>query len=365
MNRKTPHGDRETGREPVPEPRPMPPTRLSWVKRTVVPMLVWAAASSAAGCSLLPKEEAPLQPPLVKPAQAEVRTIEAKTGSIVRQVAGSAAFVPTRVTYHELGADGVVEAVHVRSGDEVKRGDALVTLRSDGLDVELLQRELEYEKKKMAFEDAAREGDERRTRIARLELELAELLYRKAKEKAEQSVLRAEADGLVTYTADLLPGDWAEANRVMVAVADPSGMRLALQAGSNPALADIKVGMTAEITFKGKAYTGIVTQTPASAPPTEDDRLREEYGRTIYIEMDELPEGATFGALADVRIVAARRDNVIVLPKSAVRSYFGRTYVQVLDGERRREIDVETGLETGTETEIVRGVEEGMKIILP
>jgi multidrug efflux pump subunit AcrA (membrane-fusion protein) len=323
-----------------------------------------AASAAVSGCSLLPEEQAPLKPPLVKPAQAEVKTIDAKLGSIVRQIAGSGTFVPTNIAYYQFKNGGVIEAVHVRAGSEVKRGDILVTLESEGIDVELLQRELEYERKRLAFEDAVKNGNERQSRIARIDYELAKLLYDKSKVKAGNSVLRAEADGIVSYATDLMPGDRAEAGRVLAAVADPSGMRLALLASSNPVLADIKVGMEAEITFKGLTLTGKVTQTPATAPQTDDDRLREEYTRTLYIELDELPAEAVLGAMADVRIIAARRDNVIVVPKSGVRTYFGRTYVQVLDGERRREIDIETGLETATEYEIMQGIEEGMKIIL-
>lgn len=323
-----------------------------------------AASAATAGCSLLPQDQEPLKPPLVKPAQAEVRTIDAKNGSIVRQIAGSGAFVPTDVRYYQFQEGGVIKDVNVRAGTMVKQGDVLVTLKNDGVDVELLQRELEYEKKRLALEDAVKYGDERQRKVVQLDFELAKLLFEKTKEKAASSMLVAEADGVVSYATDLRPGDRTDGGRVLAAVANPSGMRLALLTSSNPVLADIKVGMEAEVTFQGQVYAGQVTQTPASAPQTDDDRLREEYSRTLYIELDSLPEGAALGAMADVKIVAARRDNVIVVPKAGVRTYFGRTYVQVLEGERRREIDVETGLETATEYEILQGVEEGMKIIL-
>ncbi|GGG23802.1 hypothetical protein GCM10010916_45410 [Paenibacillus abyssi] len=329
----------------------------------VLGMLVVIAAVSG-GCSLLPQEQTPLKPPLVKPAQAEARTVDAKLGSIVRQIAGSGTFVPTSVKYYQFREGGVIDTVSVRAGTAVKKGDVLVTLENEGLDVELLQRELEYERKRLALDDAVKSGNEGQIKIARLDYELAELLFDKTKEKAATSVLKAEADGVVSYSTDLMPGDRAEPGRVLAAVADPSGVRLALLTTSNPVLSDIKVGMAAEVTFQGGTYSGKVTQTPASAPQTDDDRLREEYSRTLYVELDSLPEGAALGAMADVKIVAARRDHVIVVPKAGVRTYFGRTFVQVLDGERRQELDVETGLETATEYEIVQGVEEGMKIIL-
>ncbi|WP_164545642.1 efflux RND transporter periplasmic adaptor subunit [Paenibacillus albus] len=323
------------------------------------------ASFASTGCSLLPQEQAPLKPPLVKPAQAEVRTIEAKNGSIEKQVAGSATFVPTKIEYYQLAEAGVIHSVDVRAGSAVKKGDALVTLENNGSDIELLQSQIEYERKKKALNDAAKSGDAESTHIAKLDFELAELLYNKAKSKADSSVIRAKTDGVVSYSTDLQPGDHFDAERVLAAVAQPNDMRLALEVSANPALADIKIGMEADLTYKNKTYKGKVTQTPASAPETADERLRDEYGKTVYIELAKLPEGASFGAHAEAKIVAARRDNVIVLPKSAIRAYFGRTFVQVLEGERRKEIDIETGLTTATEYEIVKGIQEGMKIILP
>jgi hypothetical protein len=41
-----------------------------------------------------------------------------------------------------------------------------------------------------------------------------------------------------------------------------------------------------------------------------------------------------------------------------------RYYVQVADGDRRKEVDVEVGLMTATDVEIVKGVEEGQQVIL-
>ncbi|REE88531.1 macrolide-specific efflux system membrane fusion protein [Paenibacillus taihuensis] len=323
------------------------------------------ASSASAGCSLLPNEQTPLKPPLVKPAQAEVRTIDAKNGSIVKQVAGSATFVPTMIEYYQLQDAGVIHSVDVRAGSAVKKGDVLVTLENSGSDIELLERQIDYERKKKTLGDAIKAGDKENTHIAKLDLELAELLYNKAKSKADSSVIRAKTDGVVSYSTDLQPGDHFDAERVLVAVAQPSGMRLSLEVTANSALADIKIGMDADVIYKDKTYKGKVTQTPASAPETADERLRDEYSKTVYIELAKQPEGASFGAHAEARIIAARRDNVIVLPKSAIRAYFGRTFVQVLEGERRKEIDIETGLTTATEYEIVKGVQEGMKIILP
>ena len=53
------------------------------------------------GCSLLPKQEEPLAPPLVKPVKQNYTTVEAAKGTIVSSVKGLGAFEPMHVIYHQ------------------------------------------------------------------------------------------------------------------------------------------------------------------------------------------------------------------------------------------------------------------------
>ncbi|MNY77606.1 macrolide transporter subunit MacA [compost metagenome] len=70
------------------------------------------------------------------------------------------------------------------------------------------------------------------------------------------------------------------------------------------------------------------------------------------------------GVSGDMTIILEKRENVLVIPSTGLRQYIGRNYVQVLEGESRKEIDVEKGLVTATEVEIRAGLKEGQKVIL-
>jgi hypothetical protein len=54
----------------------------------------------------------------------------------------------------------------------------------------------------------------------------------------------------------------------------------------------------------------------------------------------------------------------LIIPRGALRNYQGRDFVLVVDGETRREVDVQRGLATQTEVEIVKGLNEGQQIVV-
>lgn len=327
--------------------------------------VVGALSLALAGCSLLPSEEQPLKPPLAKPAVARIVTAEAEVGTLERSLQGAASFESVRSSYHRFTeTGGRVEEVLARAGDAVKAGDPLLRLDTGEMRIALLQRQLEVEKKKLGLDEARAAKDERRIRIAQLELEIAEMAYDSIKKAYDSKVLVAQMDGVVTFGVDLEPGDVVDAYRTLFIISDPGQLRLAYAVASTGAVSEVQLGMTAEVTYEKKVYAGKVVQTPSSAPFEEDERLRERYARTLYLDLEQFPVDAKIGDTASVRIIIARKENAVILPKNGVRRMFGRTFVQVLDGESRREQDVETGLETPTEIEILNGLEPGVQVVL-
>ena len=335
------------------------------VRLAVVSLALLAAASVAAGCSWLPGEDAPLEPPLVAPAKTSVQTTEVRRSTIERTVRGIGTFEPVRVAHHQFEKEsGRVSIVAVKAGDRVREGDVLLELEQPDLRAELLRKQLEVERKRLSLEEAMPSYDERRVRIARLELELAELELGQVQERMAGGKLYAQMEGVVIYMADIQPGDTAERYSRLVSVAGSSDMRLAFVPSGNTAAREVLVGMEALITFAGGEFVGTVVQTPETAPPATDERQREQYGRTVFIEADRVIADMEIGDFADVRIVTARRDDTLIVPKQSVRQFFGRTYVQLLDGERRLEADVELGLETALEVEVLGGLREGQLVVL-
>lgn len=335
--------------------------------RLLAAAVVLAAAVSVGGCSLLPKEEEALKPPLVKPVEEQYNTVKVTVGTVAKELRGSASYESTRTEYAQFSEQGGrVQELKVKSGDQVKKGDLLVQLEVEGLDLKLKEQELALERAKLAvkkaWSDPAKDPDT--LRIAQLQTELEELKYERLKKTFTSKQLTARMDGQVIYAADLKPGDTVGAYQTLVTIADPAKLRLSMRVDNSTDIGEASVGMAANIkTDKGELIASVV-QTPSSAPPTTDKALAEKNSKTLYIELPSLPEGARIGGSVQVTIPTQKKDNVLKIPRSGLRNYMGRTFVQVLEGKSLREVDVEAGLQAPTEIEIVKGLKEGQDIVL-
>jgi multidrug efflux pump subunit AcrA (membrane-fusion protein) len=74
----------------------------------------------------------------------------------------------------------------------------------------------------------------------------------------------------------------------------------------------------------------------------------------------EFRAGAT---LAKVRIVLERKESTLLLPPEAVRSFEGRRFVVVREGDRERRVTVRVGIATEEAIEILEGLNEGDLVV--
>lgn len=318
------------------------------------------------GCSLLPKEEEALTPPLVKPVQENYSTAKAEKGTITQEIKGNGRFESTAQdeAIYKI-KNGRIGKIHVASGDVVKKGDILVEMLLDGLDIQLQEQELAVQKAEYALREAKinEENDEKTLDLASLQYKLEQKKYNHLSEQYDSRIIRSEVNGKVTFVDTLKEGDIVEPYQPIVSVSDPTKLRVVLEVNSSEN--NVAVGSDVLLNYKSKTYNGTVVQSPLSAPITQNKDLANRNNRFVYIKMDELPPDADIGTLIDVRIITEQRDDVIKIPKGGLRSFGGRNFVRVLEEDSKiREIDVEPGIKSSTEVEIVKGLEEGQVVIL-
>jgi hypothetical protein len=63
--------------------------------------------------------------------------------------------------------------------------------------------------------------------------------------------------------------------------------------------------------------------------------------------------------------VLERREDVLWLPPEAIRSFEGRRFIVVREGDRERRVVVRTGIESVERVEILEGVDEGDVVVGP
>lgn len=334
-------------------------------------VLLAGALFILAGCSLLPKEEEALKPPLVKPVKENFELYEVKKGSITRKVSAMATLRSSKTTNYFFKESGHrLAGLRVKSGDIVKQGDVLAELEQGDLETKIALQKLNLEKAQIAYTQvrmtSSSSDQELSIRLKAIDVEAAQLQLANLQAELAKTKLTAEAGGIVTYVTDAQQGNMVDAYSTLVVVSDPSKLQLFYEAPDSGTLTGIEVGMNVEVKFgsNGSVVPGKVLQTPSSAPRTDNKQIAERNAKTIMVGIPEGTAGAEIGASGDMTIIVEKRDNILIIPRTGLRSYLGRDYVQVLNGESRKEVDVEKGLVSATEVEIRTGLTEGQNVIL-
>ena len=312
------------------------------------------------GCELFPTEEALLAPPLMEPVEVSYSTVEAKRGDIVKTIQGSGTFVSIDSKFFFFEArGGRLKEILVRQGDEIQKGDLLVELYTDDIEIEIKRQELNLKKVRLNYNQLkAANASSYDLNKASIDIQLAKLSLDSLKNQKEQTQLISDVDGVVTYMdTRLQPGDMIGTFQKIIRVANPQELYLAYS-GSNTS--NFAMNAEVDVIIDKVSYKGRVISTPSSVPPDGDEALKD----IVAIEVAELPEDVEMGETAQISLILERSEDTIIVPKQAVRNYMGRKYVNILEDGLNNERDVEVGVETATESEILKGVEEGEEIIL-
>ena len=193
--------------------------------------------------------------------------------------------------------------------------------------------------------------------VLSLDLDLVRLELENMHKELQRGRLVAGIAGEVTYIdPELSVGDAIESHRTVVSVAEPNRLELEY---SGRYVAQFRQGMLLSVKISEKEYQGRVVMTPLDLPSDADKTLMGK----VRIRVDGLPAEVSMGESGTISMVLAKRENTMILPKRAVRNYSGRSYVRIWEDGVKKERDVEIGIETDTEVEIIAGLQIGEKVI--
>jgi len=321
--------------------------------------------------------------------EATPNTVLVTRGDIVKTVLVDGNLEMPDKAYLSFGATGTVTEVLVDKGNNVTKGQVLARLDAPSLEssVEMaeLQVEIAQEQVKAAraqyeialtnLEESTSMASEEVLELqvdiakaswetAKLNLETAKLSLESAELNLEKAVIVAPFDGVV---ADITITEGEEITAATLAtpaitLVDTSEIEMRgfideidiamVQLGQAAnitldALSDEEVkGEVAFISLVGTIRAGVVS-----------------YDTTITLENPVA--GLRDGMSATAEVIIERRDDVLLIPNRAIRGTLQNPTVVVLVDEQVEEREITLGLTDGINTEILSGLEEGEKVVLP
>jgi RND family efflux transporter MFP subunit len=253
-----------------------------------------------------------------------------------------------------------IRQVHVTAGDQVTKGQVLVSLDDRELreqlaaaEAQLKQASIEYERTRTL--KSAKATTDQALVAARTAYEAARAQMQRLKVMLSFSEIISPLDGKVTDRR-IEVGDLANPGQVLLTVYDPKHMRVEAPAPIRLA-GKLAVGQEVEVTLDWVDHplTGRVSEVVAEVDPAS----RTQVVKVLLGDMgaDVLP--GTFARLW----VADDPRPTLLIPASAVYRSGQLELVQVKEGDRALRRLVKTGAVRGQAVEILSGLAPGEKVL--
>lgn len=199
--------------------------------------------------------------------------------------------------------------------------------------------------------------------LAEATLARAEGALKKAEASLDALVVIAPFDGMI-LSMTLTPGLQAAAFKTVLTLVDPEGLEITLNPSPSDMM-DISVGQTAIVRLPnrpGQEYDAIVRYIPLSGGSSSPGQSTDQGVRVSFEDSATL---LTMGEVATVIIELEERPDVLWLSPAALRTFQGRDFVIIQDGDLQRRVDIRLGLRSQERVEIVEGLTEGQIVLGP
>ena len=289
------------------------------------------------------------------PTEQELANLRTEINSLQLAVESARLAIPTSESA-VVAAQAKLESV-LRGATEFELREQQSKVEKAQLDVEKARAQLEVERQKLTANRATTtfdvQGLEKEVAKARLDLEQLEANYADAR-------IIAAFDGKITKVNGK-SGDNVQAFNPVISISSPANLLINAQINESD-MPKLAVGQRALISldaFPGQTINGTVQTLPSSVV-TQQGVVADKNTRIL---VDWTRPGAQIGMNARVQIVVQKKDDVLLIPTQAIRTVGRRRFVEYMDGNVKRSRNVEVGISTDVDTEIISGLEEGMSIL--
>jgi multidrug efflux pump subunit AcrA (membrane-fusion protein) len=347
--------------------------------------------------------------------QEKLLTAQVERGMIVSTVSASGQVLSVNIMSANTQASGIVQQVYVKDGDQVQKGDKIMEIDLDfqgeqknaqawssylsaknnlesakaslySLQADMFGRWDSFNK--LAESDDYQDVNSDNRNLPEFHIAEKEWLAAEAKYKNQQAVISqvqaainsswlsyiqtsptitAPTDGVITslmYAEGMSIGfldTGSSTTNEKVATIKTEGMPIVLVNLSEIDVSQVELGQKATVvldSISDKTFAGEVIGVDRIGQSTS--------GVTQYpaiIKLDSSSDLILPNMTVTGNIVISRKDNVLLVPSTAIQSQGGQSFVTVVDNGVQESVAVETGLVSDRQTEIVSGLDEGEIII--
>ncbi len=256
--------------------------------------------------------------------------------------------------------NGRLSDLRVTAGDQVAQGQILARLESSSIQHNLRLAEIDVEIDRLRAASKAPISSDIERQVHQLELAKRKETAAFLRRRLEAHTIRAPYDGVIIQVNPEVD-EVVEGFHTIIEIADPSELELQIEVSIDQ-FNRVMVGQVASVEIKNNTWSPAVVSRLTSRTLGRGSSLRrDEY--IVHLRMEDAALSFRMGGRHSARVQLDYRPDALVVPLSALREFKGRTYVRVLTGVQRREVDVKVGVRTNTRVEIIEGLQAGQIVI--
>lgn len=200
--------------------------------------------------------------------------------------------------------------------------------------------------------------------IAQAAVSQAEASLMQAELALDNTVLKAPFDGVIAQV-NVVPGSAASAATPALRLINRNPLHVDLRLSEND-VSQVELGQEVALTIQSLGDWNTTSQVSYIAPAADNNTGLVTY--PVRVSFSDSDSRVKIGMTADLKIVTARQDDILLVPNTALLPKGRGRVVQIPITDARgrattQEVDVQTGLTDGTHTEITAGLQEGQEIV--
>lgn len=298
-----------------------------------------------------------------------LRTAVVQRGSLEATIETVGRLIPRDPSAVRSSVSGIVALVAVSAGDTVQAGDVLVELEPGPFRAALQQAENQVTAAESALNAAEQQGGSNPTPAqltARLQADQNLRDARKAVDDAQAALVNTLILSPISGTVlqvETANGAPVTQGTEVAQVANLQDVELRVDLDEID-LPHVSTGSRVSFTldaYPGRQINGTLTQISPTAQTTGGTTTFE--GTVAFAVPNQMLIRP--GMNANVSIQTALRQNVLLIPESALRTVGQRTFVTVVTNGGTEEREIQVGLSSKGDVEVASGLREGERVVIP